>query len=72
MAHIRSPARSSFYVKRAHLGKVPGIEAFLAEFTSEKAWGEEGYLVDKGMIPMPPAERERFAANVKMLYSLEK
>ena len=61
-----------FYVKRAHLGKVPGIEAFLAEFTSEKAWGEEGYLVDKGMIPMPPAERERFAANVKMLYSLEK
>ena len=61
-----------FYVKRAHLGKVPGIEAFLAEFTSEKAWGEEGYLVDKGMIPMPPTERERFAANVKMLYSLEK
>ena len=61
-----------FYVKRAHLGKVPGIEAFLAEFTSEKAWGEEGYLVDKGMIPMPPTERERFAANVKKLRSLEK
>ena len=56
-----------FYVKKAHLGKVPGIEEFLAEFTSEKAWGEEGYLADKGMIPMPQAERATFASNVKML-----
>lgn len=61
-----------FYVKRAHVGKVPGIAEFLAEFTSEKAWGDEGYLADKGMIPMPQAERELFAANVKMLQSLKK
>jgi phosphate transport system substrate-binding protein len=31
-------------VKKAHVGAVPGIEEYLAEFTSEKAWGEEGYL----------------------------
>ena len=28
-----------------------------AEFTSEKAWGDEGYLTDKGLIPMPDEER---------------
>ena len=47
-----------FYVKKAHVGKIPGIDGFLAEFTSEKAFGEEGYLSEKGLIPMPTAERE--------------
>ena len=47
-----------FYVKKAHVGKIPGIEGYLAEFTSEKAFGEEGYLSEKGLIPMPKAERE--------------
>lgn len=46
-----------FYVKKAHAGVIPGIAEFLAEFASDKAWGEEGYLVDKGLIPMPADER---------------
>ncbi len=33
-----------FYVKKAHIGKIPGISEYLSEFTSEKAWGDEGYL----------------------------
>jgi len=41
-----------FYVKNAHVGKVPGILEFLKEFTSEAAMGEEGYLTDKGLIPL--------------------
>ena len=49
-----------FYVKKAHVGAVPGIEEYLAEFTSDKAMGDEGYLADKGLIPMPEAEREQF------------
>ncbi|CCQ73399.1 substrate-binding domain-containing protein [Magnetospira sp. QH-2] len=49
-----------FYVKQAHVGKIPGIKEYLAEFTSDKAWGEEGYLSDKGLIPMPTAERAKF------------
>lgn len=56
-----------FYVKKAHVGTIPGIAEYLAEFTSEKAWGPEGYLADKGMIPMPDAERAQFAADVKEL-----
>lgn len=56
-----------FYVKKAHVGKIPGIKEFLAEFSSEKAWGDEGYLADKGMIPMPGAERAKYAADIKSL-----
>ena len=41
-----------FYVKNAHVGKVPGILEFLTEYTSEAAMGEEGYLTDKGLIPL--------------------
>jgi len=48
-----------FYVKKAHVGVIPGTEAFLKEFTSERAWGPDGYLVDKGLIPMPDEEREK-------------
>ncbi|HEM46107.1 MAG TPA: phosphate ABC transporter substrate-binding protein, partial [Alphaproteobacteria bacterium] len=46
------------YVKKAHAGVIPGISEYLAEFTSDRAWGEEGYLSDKGLIPMSEEERE--------------
>ncbi len=49
-----------FYVKGAHVGTVPGIKEYLAEFTSEKAFGPGGYLSDRGLIPMPDAERKKF------------
>jgi phosphate transport system substrate-binding protein len=45
-----------FYVKKAHVGTIPGIKEYTAEFTSEKAIGEEGYLTDKGLIPLPEDE----------------
>jgi len=56
-----------FYVKKAHVGVIPGIEEYLAEFTSERAMGEDGYLADKGMIPMMEDERAEVVANVKNL-----
>ena len=56
-----------FYVKKAHIGVIPGMEGYLTEFTSEKAWGPEGYLTDKGMIPMPDAERNKYRADVAKL-----
>ena len=40
------------YVKKAHVGRVPGLAEFIAELTSERAAGEDGYLVDKGLIPL--------------------
>ena len=59
-----------FYVKKAHIGTIPGVKEYLDEFTSDKAWGPDGYLADKGMIPMPDDERAMFAADVKNLANL--
>ena len=56
-----------FYVKKAHVDVIPGMTGYLAEFTSDKAWGEEGYLADKGMIPMPAEERKKYADDVASL-----
>ena len=58
------------YVKNAHVGKIPGMKDYLQEFTSEKAWGEEGYLTEKGMIPMPEEERKAFAEDTATLKNL--
>ena len=62
-----------FYAKKAHVGTIPGMKAYLKEFTSDKAWGEEGYLTDKGLIPMPDAERDKYrddATNLTMNVSM--
>ena len=59
-----------FYVKKAHAEVIPGIREYLAEFTSEKAWGEEGYLSDRGLIPMPAEERSKFADDAKNLTAM--
>ena len=48
-----------FYVKNAHVGAIPGIKAYVAEFTNDKAWGEDGYLADKGLIPLSKAEKNQ-------------
>ena len=53
-----------FYVKKAHIGVIPGIDEYLAEFTSEGAWGEEGYLADKGMIPLDEETRTAKAESI--------
>ena len=60
-----------FYVKKAHVDVIPGMKEYLAEFTSEKAWGPEGYLAERGMIPMPEKEREQIAQNVEQLEPLK-
>ena len=58
------------YIKNDHVGKVPGIKEFVAEFVSASTWGDDGYLADKGMIPMPSAERKSFATAATMLKAL--
>lgn len=59
-----------FYVKKAHIGTIPGIEEYLAEFVSEDAAGEDGYLADKGLIPMSEDEAAEWVAKVKGLENL--
>ena len=59
-----------FYVKNAHVGVIPGMKEYIAEFTSEKAWGPDGYLADKGLIPLPDADRAKVAKEAKAMTPL--
>ncbi len=59
-----------FYVKKAHVGVIPGIKEYVRAFTSDRASGPEGYLVDTGLIPMPDAERRKIRATAMSLTPL--
>jgi phosphate transport system substrate-binding protein len=47
------------YVKRAHVDVVPGIKELVGELVGNDAVGEDGYLGQIGLIPLPPAELEK-------------
>ena len=55
-----------FYVKNAHMDIIPGIEAFVSEFTSDNAMGKDGYLIDKGLIPLGEDERKQQIEKLSM------
>ena len=47
------------YVKKSHLDYIPGLARFIQEFTSERAFGDKGYLVVKnGLIPLAQVDRK--------------
>jgi len=60
-----------FYIKGAHVGKIPGIQEYAIEFTSDRAMGEDGYLPERGLIPLAPEELRAVQENVKTLKPLE-
>jgi phosphate transport system substrate-binding protein len=41
-----------FYVKNQHKGVIPGVEEYVKEFTSNRAAGKRGYLLDLGLVPL--------------------
>jgi phosphate transport system substrate-binding protein len=59
-----------FYVKAAHASMIPGIREFLAEFTNESAWGDYGYLTDRGLIPLDADDRRAVALAARSLTPL--
>ncbi len=59
-----------FYIKKNHVGVIPGIEEYAAEFTKESTWGPDGYLAERGMIPLSDELRAKFAKNAKELVIL--
>ena len=50
------------YAKKAHVGVIPGMAEFVAEYVSDKAMGEEGYLADKGLIALPGEDAKKSVA----------
>ena len=66
-----APSRPLFiYVKKAHIGVIPGIKEFLDEFVSVKAIGEDGYLPNKGLVPLTSQELTKTRNDVKILKNL--
>ena len=59
------------YVKAQHVPVIPGMREFLDEFTSERAWGDAGYLSDRGLIPMPADERAKYTADAANLTAMQ-
>ena len=54
-----------FYVKKAHIGVIPGIKEFVSEFTGSSAMGEDGYLTEIGLVPLDQDKMKTVAATVK-------
>ncbi|MGR5252121.1 PstS family phosphate ABC transporter substrate-binding protein [Vibrio astriarenae] len=60
-----------FYVKKAHVGVIPGIEEFVESFTEAKAIGDDGYLSERGLIPLAAREWKTVRADAtKMMPNL--
>ncbi len=47
-----------FYVKKAHIGVVPGLKEYVDFFLSDQMIGPDGSLAEYGLVPAPDAERE--------------
>ena len=60
-----------FYVKKAHVGVIPGLKEYLTEFTSQNAMGEDGYLADRGLIPLPEDEYDNVVSAVENMENLD-
>ena len=61
-----------FYVKKAHIGVIPGLKEYVEEFVGEDAIGDEGYLVDAGLVPLAQAKRAAVSENAKNLTPMTK
>ena len=59
------------YVKKAHLQQIPGLKDFVAEYVSDRALGEEGYLADKGLIPPSAGELGKIRTSALALNNLK-
>jgi phosphate transport system substrate-binding protein len=54
-----------FYIKKAHLQIVPGLRDYVLYFLSDDMIGPEGLVTERGLIPMPSAERAQQRENFK-------
>lgn len=59
-----------FYVKQAHVGVIPGLVEYVDTFTSDAAAGPDGFLADRGLIPLPEGERKEMRANATAMKTI--
>ncbi len=59
------------YFKKQHADVVPGLKEFVEEYASDKAMGDEGYLSDKGLVPLPADMRQKAIDDAKSMKPVE-
>lgn len=61
-------SRSLFvYLKNGHLAKIPGLKDFILELTGKNAMGKDGYMAERGLIPLKEVELEKIRGAVSKL-----
>ncbi len=58
------------YIKRENLRVIPGVADYIAEISGTEAAGQGGYLVPRGLIPLPPEERAALSGAASRLAPL--
>jgi phosphate transport system substrate-binding protein len=65
-------ARSLYvYVKLDHVKFIPGIKAFALELTADSTSGEDGYLIMKGLLPLPKNEHDAMKKTAASLIPMQ-
>lgn len=59
------------YIKKQHVGVIPGLDKFVAEYVSPKASGEDGYLAKKGLVPLPKKELDQTRTNATNMVPMQ-
>jgi phosphate transport system substrate-binding protein len=54
-----------FYIKNAHRNVIPGLNDFVAEYTSNDAMGPDGYLHERGLVVLPEGELKEMQDRAK-------
>jgi phosphate transport system substrate-binding protein len=55
------------YIKKQHIGVIPGLKEFAVEYVSDKAIGEEGYLSDRGLVSLDKSDLAKSRNDVKVM-----
>ena len=55
------------YIKKQHIGVIPGLKEFANEYVSDKAIGEEGYLSDRGLVSLDKSDLVKTRNDVKVM-----
>ncbi|PVH30004.1 substrate-binding domain-containing protein [Pararhodobacter oceanensis] len=53
-----------FYVKNAHRGVIPNLDAFIEEYMSDGALASGGYLSERGLVPLAEERMQMLQDNV--------
>jgi len=59
------------YVKKQHVGTIPGMVEFVKEYVSDKALSEDGYLAAKGLVTLPDDEAKKTKAAAEGLETIK-